>query len=70
MSSAKKVNELRQIILEDYGLELSSGQAFEVASQLTGLFEVLIYGKEVKEDDEISDQDPAQRRNLKNQGED
>lgn len=46
MVSDKKVKELRQIILEDYGLEISQGQAFDVAKQLTELFEVLIFGKE------------------------
>lgn len=70
MSSAKKVNELRQIILEDYGLELSRDQAFNVARQLTELFEVLIYGKEVKKDDNIPDQSPTQGRDLKDQGKD
>jgi hypothetical protein len=60
MISDKKVRELRQIILEDYGLELSSDQSFEVAKQLTELFEVLIYGKE-----ESSGETPKQDRDQK-----
>lgn len=61
MVSDRKVNELRQIILEDYGLDISQDQAFGVAKQLTELFEVLIYGKE-ENYDETPEQDRDQKR--------
>ncbi|MEI6267091.1 MAG: hypothetical protein WCP14_04365 [bacterium] len=41
------VVELRQIVLEDYGLSLTEEQAFLMANQLTDLFENLLYGEEV-----------------------
>lgn len=61
MVKDSKAKELRQIILEDYGLEISQGQALEVASQLTELFEILIYGKEAN-DGETPKQNTASQR--------
>lgn len=48
MSREKLIAELRQIILEDYGLTMSGEQAFLIGKQLTDVFEKLIFGEEVE----------------------
>lgn len=47
----KLTNELRQIVLEDYGLSLTKEQAFLMAQQLTDLFENLLFGEEVEKNE-------------------
>lgn len=51
----KLTDELRQIVLEDYGLSLTKEQAFLMADQLTDLFESLLYGEEVISNEQKKD---------------
>lgn len=53
----EKTEELRRIVSEEHGVELTGKEAFALGSQLTSFFEALIYGEEVKH--QKSEKDPA-----------
>ena len=62
MVSKERINQLHQIILEDYGIGLTDEQSFRVATELVELFDTLIYGKEVEKDGKTNDQDTTESR--------
>lgn len=51
MVNKELIEELQEIIWQDYGLELTGDQAFVVANKLTNFFETLIYGKEAEDEE-------------------